>query len=213
MKGCLLWPLRLAFLFLVLLLGLGAWAYRHELAAMWRFWRGGAVTPAAVTGHASPGGLRSATDKVDSLNGWRADSIVLSAEELASLLEAGLGGPAAQFLDSVAVTLSPDRARVQALLATEAIPPAALGPFRRLVRVRERVSVGGRLTVLGRETGALRVDEVSLRGVPFPSALVGRFMSASLGASPDGTVRFHLPPGIRDVKVRPDGAVLYGGGR
>ena len=213
MKGCLLWPLRLLLvLFLLLLLG-GGWLYRHELAGMWRFWRSGKQAETPVTGRASARGLAAATDLVESLNGWRADSIVLTAEELASLLQAGLGGAAARYLDSVEVTLGNGDAIVTASLATEAIPRGALGPFRRLVRARERVSVGGELKVLGPEAGALQVDAVKLRGIPFPQSLVGRFMSSSLGASEDGTVRFKLPRGIRDLKVRPGGVVLYGGGR
>jgi hypothetical protein len=213
MKGCLLWPLRLLFVLFVLLLLGGGWMYRRELAGMWHFWRSGTVEEAPVTGKASAAGLASATNLVDSLNGWRADSIMLNAEQLASLLQAGLGGSAARYLDSVEVTLGTDHATVSASLATEAIPRNAFGPFRRLVRDRERVSVGGRLVVLGAETGALRVDAVKLRGIPFPSSLTGRFMSASLDASEDGTVKFALPPGIRDLKVRPNGVVLYGGGR
>jgi hypothetical protein len=213
MKGCLTWPLRLAVALLVTFLILAGWAYRRELAGMWRFWRSDTPTEASVTGNASAAGLARATDLVDSLNGWRADSIVLTADELASLLQAGLGGAAARYLDSVQVTLGTDHATVEAMLATEAIPRRALGPFRRFVRARERISVGGRLTVLGSESGALRVDAVSLRGLPFPTAMIGRFMSTSLDASEDGTVRFQLPKGIRDLKVRPSGVVLYGGGR
>lgn len=213
MKGCLLWPLRLLMVLLLLLSIGGGWLYRHELAGMWRFWRSGVTQEAPVTGHASARGLASATDLVDSLNGWRADSIILTADQLASLLQAGLGGAAARYLDSVAVTLGTDHATVSALLATEAIPRGALGPFRPLVRARERISVGGKLVVLGKESGALQVDAVKLRGIPFPSSLIGRFMSSSLDASEDGTVRFALPPGIRDLRVRPSGVVLYGGGR
>lgn len=213
MKGCLMWPLRLAVALLVTFLLFAGWAYRRELAGMWRFWRSGPPREAPVTGHASATGLARATDLVDSLNGWRADSIVLTADELASLLQAGLGGDAARYLDSVAVTLGTDRATVGAMLATEAIPARALGPFKRFVRPRERVTVGGRIVVLGPESGALRVDAVALRGLPFPSAMVGRFMSSSLGAAEDGTVRFQLPAGVRDLKVRPSGVVLYGGGR
>jgi hypothetical protein len=166
-----------------------------------------------VTGYASARGLAAATDLVDSLNGWRADSIVLTAEELASLLQAGLGGEAARYLDSVSVTLGTGVATVHASLATDAIPRQALGPLRHLVRAREPVSVGGRLAVLGPAVGELRVESVKLRGIPFPTALIGRFMSASLGASDDGTVRFTLPHGIRDLRIRPGGVVLYGGGR
>jgi hypothetical protein len=213
MKGCLTWPLRLLLALLVTFLLFAGWAYRRELAGMWRFWRSGTAQEGSVTGTASAAGLAKATDLVDSLNGWRADSIVLTADELASLLQAGLGGAAARFLDSVQVTLGTDHATVGAMLATEAIPARALGPFRRLVRPRERVKVGGRLVVLGAEAGALRVDAVSLRGIPFPTAMIGRFMSASLDASEDGTVKFQLPKGIRDIKVRPSGVVLYGGGR
>ena len=213
MKGCLVWILRLILAFLVLLLLVGGWAYRRELRGMWRFWRSPKATEAPVTGYASARGLAAATDLVDSLNGWRADSIVLSAEELASLLQAGLGGAAARYLDSVSVTLGNGEATVKASLATEAIPAQALGPFRHFVRAREEVSVGGRLMVLGPATGELRVESVKLRGIPFPTALIGRFMSASLGASEDGSVRFKLPHGIRDLRVRPSGVVLYGGGR
>lgn len=213
MKGCLVWIFRLILAFLVLLLLVGGWAYRRELKGMWRFWRSPKTAEAPVTGYASARGLAAATDLVDSLNGWRADSIVLSAEELASLLQAGLGGEAARYLDSVSVTLGTDVATVKASLATEAIPRQALGPFWHLVRAREEVSVGGRLMVLGPATGELRVESVKLRGIPFPTALIGRFMSASLGANEDGSVRFKLPHGIRDLRVRPSGVVLYGGGR
>jgi len=213
MKGCLTWPLRLAFALLVALLIFAGWAYRRELAGMWRFWRSDTPKEASVMGRASTAGLAKATDLVDSLNGWRADSIVLTAEELASLLQAGLGGAAARYLDSVEVTLGTDHVTVGAMLATEAIPSRALGPFKGLVRPRERVRVGGKLSVLGPESGALRVDAVSLRGFPFPTAMIGRFMSTSLGASEDGTVKFQLPKGIRDLRVRPGGVVLYGGGR
>ena len=213
MKGCLTWPLRLGFALLVTFLILAGWAYRRELAGMWRFWRSGRPAVTAVTGRASPQALTKATDLVDSLNGWNADSIVLTADELASLLQAGLGGAAARYLDSVTVTLGDDEATVGAMLATEAIPRQALGPFRHFVRSRERVSVGGHLDVLGPEAGVLRVNAVKLRGIPFPTAFIGRFMSSSLGASDDGSVRFKLPKGIRDLKVRPTGIVLYGGGR
>lgn len=213
MKGCLVWLFRLVLAFLVLLMLVGGWAYRRELRGMWRFWRSGKQTEAPVTGHASATGLAKATDLVDSLNGWRADSIVLTADELASLLQAGLGGAAARYLDSVSVTLGTDEATVHASLATEAIPAQALGPFRHFVRGREPVSVGGRLAVLGPATGELRVESVRLRGIPFPSAFIGRFMSSSLDANADGSVRFTLPHGIRDLRVRPSGVVLYGGGR
>lgn len=213
MKGCLSWIFRVVLALVLTLLLFSVWAYRHELAAMWRFWRSGKPAVAAVTGHASAQSLSRATDLVDSLNGWRADSIVLTADELASLLQAGLGGAAARYLDSVSVTLGDDEATVHAMLATEAIPQQALGPLRHLVRSRERVSVGGHLAVLGPEAGVLRVDAVKLRGIPFPTAFIGRFMSSSLGASEDGSVRFKLPKGIRDLKVRPTGVVLYGGGR
>ena len=213
MKGCLGWIIRVVLVLVLTLLVVLAWAYRHELAGMWRFWRSGRPAVTAVTGRASPQALTKATDLVDSLNGWNAVSIVVTTVELASLLQEGLGGAAARYLDSVTVTLGDDEATVGAMLATEAIPRQALGPFRHFVRSRERVSVGGHLDVLGPEAGVLRVNAVKLRGIPFPTAFIGRFMSSSLGASDDGSVRFKLPKGIRDLKVRPTGIVLYGGGR
>ena len=77
----------------------------------------------------------------------------------------------------------------------------------------EPAPVTGKASAAGLASATNLVDSLQLRGIPFPSSLTGRFMSASLDASEDGTVKFALPPGIRDLKVRPSGVVLYGGGR
>ena len=55
---------------------------------------------------------------------------------------------------------------------------------------------------------------VRQRGTVFhPGPNVGKGSDDTLFALVHGTVRFKLPRGIRDLKVRSSGVVLYGGGR
>jgi hypothetical protein len=211
--GCVRKALSIALVFvLAALLALG-WHWRHEFGAMWDFWRGGTSEPVPASGLATPRALASARDKVDSLNGWRADSVHLTAAELAALLEDGLGAPLRYHLDSLAVTLGPGRVEVTGRLDTGVIPPAAFGPLARVLRPKEWIRIGGDVQAIGDGRGIWRVDGLRIRGVRIPSPMVARLSQASLGGGSDGAVPFALPAGVRGLRVSADRVTIYGAGK
>lgn len=189
------------------------WHWRHEFRAMWEFWRGGHTEVAPASGLASPAALAAAKDKVDSLNGWRADSVQLDAAQLAALLADGFGPILQKHLDSVHVTLGTGRVEVTGRLDTGVIPKAALGPLAGLLRQREWVRVGGDVRVLGPHHAEWQVDGLRIRGVRLPGSMVQRLVQASLGGGADGAVPVALPTGVRALRITPTAVTIYGGGR
>ncbi|MFI5234933.1 MAG: hypothetical protein ACHQXA_04415, partial [Gemmatimonadales bacterium] len=134
MIGCLRSAFRLAVLLLLLLIAGAGWHWRHEIGAMWEFWRGGNAEVLPATGFTSPRALVSARDRVDSLNGWRADSVVLSAAQFGALMLDGMSAEVRARLDSTALTLGDRRVELTGRLQTSLIPRAALGPLAGLLR-------------------------------------------------------------------------------
>jgi hypothetical protein len=211
--GCLRTTFRLVVIAVVALVLVAGWHWRREFRAMWRFWRGGAPETAAATGLVTPRALVAARDKVDSLNGWRADSVVLGPAEFAALFADGLPGVFRDHVDSLGATLGDGRVRLTGRLATTVIPRAALGPFASLLHDSERLGLEGRVEMLGARRGVWRVDGLALRGVTLPAGMVRRLTATSLGGTAEGAIDFAVPAGVRDLRVRPDGVTLYGGAR
>lgn len=209
--GCLKGVVRLVLLFVLAAVVAVGWHWRHEFRTMWEFWRGGQVEGAPASGYASPVALASAQDKVDSLNGWRADSVRLTAAELAALLAHGFGPALRTHLDSVAVTLGAGRVQVTGRLDTGVIPKAALGPLSGMLRPKEWVRVGGDVRVLGPRNAEWQVDALRIRGVRIPGPMVQRLVQASLGGSADGAVPITLPAGVRALRITPTAVTIYGG--
>jgi hypothetical protein len=104
--GCLTAPFRaLGCLVVVGGLALG-WLYRDQVVRTARGWLQRAEAPAAVstsTGRPGARALTSAKSKVDSLNGWGADSVVLTPSEFASLVGDGMDAELRRQLDSLRV--------------------------------------------------------------------------------------------------------------
>lgn len=212
----LLWPLKLAGLLLLAALISGAWLFRHEILervgpevarVRERFREGKAGGHGA--GVPGPEALEEATDKVDSLNGWQADSVLLSAAEMAALIERGLPRAARGRLDSITLVLGRDRVTVSALLETKRIPREVLGPLAGALDPWERISAAG--TVEGRGPGRAvwQVDALSLRGFTLPEAASRDLVARALPGAPDGAIPLDLPAGIAALRVRPSGVALY----
>lgn len=210
MSGCLKGVLKFIVAVVLVALVAAGWHWRHEFRAMWQFWRGGEEEIVTTSGLASPAALASARDKVDSLNGWREDSVRLSAPEFAALLADGFGASLKGHLDSVAVTLGAGRFDLVGRLETRVIPRAALGPLASLIHPREWIRLGGTLEVLGAGRAEWKVDGVRMRGVRLPKGMVPRLVEASFGGSASGGVPITIPAGVTNVRVTP-GAVILGG--
>jgi len=217
--GCLTAPFKvLGCLGLVALLVVG-WLYRDSVLREGRRLLGRVETsapgPAAAAPRGRPGGrsLASARAKIDSLNGWRADSIVLTPSEVASLMGSGLAPQFRKELDSLQVELLPGEITVRARLRTTQLTSDLIGPLASVLGPNEPVAATGPLRVTGPGTGEWAVRSVQIRDVPLPAPAVSRLVSRALDDPRRTTVPWTVPPGVRAIRVRPGGATLYGAPR
>ena len=210
--GCLSAPVRLlGWLGVIAALALG-WLYRDRLMQEGRRLLGShaAAPPAVATGRPGARALESARSKVDSLNGWRADSIVLTPAEVASLMGSGLEPEFRKELDSLQVELLEGAVAVRARIRTARLPKELVGPLGVALRAYEPVQAVGPLRVLGPGAGEWAIRSVRIRDFPLPDAMVPRLVSRALGDPSRHTVPWRVPPGVREIRLHPGSATLYG---
>src|SRR5918992_4173838 len=149
--GCLAAPFKFAgCLGLIILLGIG-WLYRDRIASEARqvFGIFGSSTAPVSVGRPTTRSIVAARAKIDSLNGWRADSVVLNASEVASMIGTGLDPALRSQLDSLQVELQEGSVLVKARLATARLPKELVGPLAIALRPREPIEAAGPLEVVG----------------------------------------------------------------
>ena len=205
MIGCLTLPFRLLGLALVVLLFVGAWLYRDRIVAAVR--SAGSQAPPALTGRPGPGSLRSARATVAELAG--SDSVVLNADEAASLVAAGLDPIVGARLDSLTVRLGAGRIAVSGLVETGRLPADLVGPLSIALRDRERITAGGPLTMAEPGQATWTIDEFQLRNLPFPRDVVPRVVERALGEEAGGALTVRVPAAVRALRVEPQGVILF----
>lgn len=215
MTGCLTAPFKLLGLLGLLAALVVGWLYRDRLATEFHRIVGRADQRNELTGAGRPGlrALSSAHSKIDSLNGWGADSVVLSASEVASLIGAGLTPGLRRQLDSLQVELGHDEVLVSALLATARLPRELVGPLAVALRSKEPVRAGGPLEVVAPRKAEWTVRSFSIRDFPIPRDAVPKLMAKAFGDTTRKSVPVSIPEGIREIRVRPSGATLFGAPR
>ena len=212
MTGCITFPLRVLFT-LLLIAGLAAgWIFRDDLL---RFGRRqvGMPDPPSRMGTPSPAGLAGARARMDSVVLARADSVVLSPDEVAALVFDRLARSPAGAPDSLAVELGDREVTVRARVATAPLPAAIRDLLGSALAERETVEVRGRLGLRREGMGEFGVQRVRVKGLPIPRDLVGRLIGRYLPEVDGATAGFAVPPGITGIQVTPRGAILYGRGR
>jgi hypothetical protein len=212
--GCLTAPFR-ALGCLVLIAGLAlGWLYRDQVVRTARGWlaRADGAPPAAPAPGGRPGAraLASAKSKVDSLNGWRADSVVLTPSELASLVGDGMDREVRRQLDSLRVEPLEGELEVRARLRTGRLPSDVVGPLAIALRETEPIEAVGPLRVVRSGVGEWTVRSLRIRDVPLPADLVPRVVSRVLGDPAQRAVLVRVPPGVRAIRLSPGAAILYG---
>jgi hypothetical protein len=213
--GCLSAPFRLiGWLGVIAALAVG-WLYRDRLIREGRRLLAGhaAVEPPASGGRPGVRALESARTKVDSLTGWRADSIVLTPAEVASLMGSGLEPAFRKEIDSLQVQLLEGEVAVRARLRTALLPREVVGPLGSALRSYEPVEAVGPLRVLGPGVGEWAVRSIRIRDFPLPDAMVPRLVSRALNDPTRQTVPWRVPAGIRAIRLRPGSATVYGAAR
>jgi hypothetical protein len=191
------------------------WLYRDRLIQEGRRLLAGHAATAPVVSGGRPGAraLESARSKVDSLNGWRADSIVLTPSEVASLMGNGLEPAFRKEIDSLQVELLEGEVVVRARLRTSRLPKEMVGPLRVALRTYEPVQAVGPLRVLGPGAGEWAIRSIRIRDFPLPDAMVPRLVSRALDDPGRHTVPWRVPAGVRAIRLRPGSATLYGAAR
>src|SRR3954447_12274702 len=143
--GCLAAPFKFAgCLGLLAALFIG-WMYRDRLTSEARrvFGSFGETEEPASSGRPGSRALVTAHAKIDSLNGWRADSVVLSASEVASMIGSGLDPSLRSQLDSLQVELQDGSITVKARLATARLPKELIGPLSMALKPTEPIQAAG----------------------------------------------------------------------
>jgi hypothetical protein len=188
------------------------WLYRDRLTSEARkvFGSVGGNEASAGTGRPGSRALVTAHAKIDSLNGWRADSVVLSASEVASMIGAGLDPSLRSQLDSLQVELQEGSVAVKARLATARLPRELVGPLSVALKPTEPIEAAGPLTVVGPRKAEWALRSFSIRGFPLPRDAVSKLVSKALGDPSRKTVPVRIPAGVRQIRLRPSGATLYG---
>jgi len=211
-----LWTLPFRFLGILALAALasGAWLYRGELQTLLRpqVERARQALGAGKGGGTpAPAALDRARDKVDSMQGWATDSVLLTGEELASLLLDGLPRSSRSQIDSVRLTLGDDRISVAARLSTALLSAADLGPLAGALAPWESVTAEGTVRVTQPGRAEWRVDALTLRGFTLPAAASQQLIDRALPGTHEGRVPVTLPAGVGGLRVRPTGVALYRG--
>ncbi len=215
MNGCLKGVLRLGCLALVLVAGLVAWWFREPIlrtASRWLGPRRTALPPVTDTavGAPTPRSLASSQTKAERLKQPSGpDSVVLSPNEVAALIGSGLDWSVRKTFDSLRVELLEGALAVHCRLDTRAIPPDALGPFGAMLNPMEPLRLAGPVAIERPGIARWRVEELSLRGVPFPAPMIRQLVQRMAGADSTGAVPLRVSPAFADVVVHPTGVVLY----
>ena len=211
--GCLSAPFKLlGGLGVILLLAIG-WLYRDRLAGEVRDLLGSGKAEAGSVGRPGTNALLAARAKIDSLNGWRADSVILSPSEVASMIGVGLDPSVRSQLDSLQVQLLDGSIGVSARLSTARLPRELTGPLAMALRDKERVEAAGPLRVVEPRRAEWEIRSFKIREFPIPRDAVPKLVSRALGDSSRSTVPVRIPAGIREIRIRPSGATLVGAPR
>jgi hypothetical protein len=214
MNGCLKGVFKLGCAVLVLGALALVWWFRAPIlqtGARW-FGRSKALPPVADTAVGAPTPTATATGKAKVTNLGRSagpDSVVLTPNEIASLVGAGIDWNVRKMYDSLRVELQEGKLVLHARLDTRALPPGTLGPFAGMFGEHEPLRMAGSLSIGRPGTALYAISEISLRGIEIPGPVVHSIAKQMAGATSDGSIPLKVDPAVSDVAVHPTGVVLY----
>ncbi len=218
MNGCLKGLLRLGCVVAIAAVLLVLWWFREPIlrtGARW-FGRSQALPPVADTsvGAPTPRAVASSQTKLGHLETTTGpDSVVLTPNEMASLIGSGIDWRVRKTYDSLRVELLEGSLAVHARLDTRALPPQALGPLAAFVQPREPLRLGGTLAIERPGLARFTIREISLRGIDFPGPTVKSIARQMAGADADGAIPVQVDRAIARIVIHPTGVVLYRTGR
>ncbi len=215
MNGCLKGLFRLFLLAVALVVALVAWWFREPLlrgASRFVGPHSTKLPPVADTsvGAPTPKALSSTQTKVERLKQTAGpDSVVLSPNEIASMIGSGIDWSVRKSFDSLRVELLEGTLAVYCRLDTRVIPSDALGPLAGMLKPMEPLRIAGPLVIDRPGVARFTVAELALRGFPLPGPFVKQLAQRVAGADSTGAVPLRVSPTFTDVAIHPTGVVLY----
>jgi hypothetical protein len=211
--GCLLAPIRaLGCLVVVAALAAG-WLYRDRVLDEALRLAGRRSSAAPGAGRPGTRALVTARARVDSVARNRADSVVLSAAEMASLIGDGMAPAVRSQLDSLSVRLLDGRIEVGARLVGGRLAKDALGPLAIALPDRPPIRAAGPVGVVAPGQGEWEIERLDVAGVPVPADALSAVLGRLLNDPGRDRVPVAIPPGVREIRIRPAAAVLFGARR
>lgn len=214
MNGCLKGLFRLGCAAAILAVIALIYWFREPIMRTGARWFGGsqALPPVADTavGAPTPKATASGDAKLSSLGApGGPDSVILTPNEMASLIGAGIDWNVRKMYDSLRVELQEGKLVIHARLDTRSLPPGTLGPFSGMLGPREPLRMGGTVSVERPGMARFKVEDISVRGIEFPGPVVNSIAKQMAGAASNGAIPVKVDPAVTDVAVHPTGVVLY----
>lgn len=215
MNGCLKGVARLGCFGALVGTALLIWWFRGPIVETVTGWFGSGPEPLPsvrdiAVGAPTPAALASGREKlVDLARREGPDSVVLTPNEMASLIGSGIDWTVRRAFDSLRVELLDSALAVHARLDTRRLPPDALGPFMGMLEEREPFRIAGPIAIERPGTARWEIRELSVRGIEVPEPAVKEVARRVAGARRDGTVAVQVDRVIGAVAVHPTGVVLY----
>jgi len=207
--------LRAVGLVVVLVAAAAAWWFRAPLiraASRYIGPHSTALPPVADTavGAPTPRALQSTQGKIETLKRPAGpDSVVLSPNEVASLVGSSMDWSVRKSFDSLRVELLEGSVAVYCRLDTRVIPRDALGPLAMMLNPMEPLRIAGPLSIARPGIARWKIEELSLRGFPFPPPMIAELARRMAGADSTGAVPLRVSPAFRAVVIHPTGVILY----
>jgi hypothetical protein len=197
----------------VLVLGaVGAWYFRVDIAEVYRSYverDTGGESVQLTEGYPSSAALQSALEKERAI-GRRdgPEQVVLTADEMASLIEDRLATEARQALDSITVTLERDRFSLEAKVQTDVFGRDLLGLLRGMIDPQEPIRVSGPAEIRAPGVIGWEIDEFRVASFPFPGPAIPVLVDRLTGGD-GGAMLFAIPAEVDDMRIRPDGVTFF----
>jgi len=214
MNGCLKGIVRLGCAAVLICALALVWWFRAPIMQTFAHWFGRSTALPSVAdtavGAPTPRATASGKEKVGRLEtNAGPDSVILTPNEVASLIGSGIDWSVRKMYDSLRVELQEGTLVLHARLDTRALPPGTLGPFAGMFGPREPLRMAGTLAVERAGLARYRINEISLRGIDIPGPIVQTIARQMAGASSDGAIPLKVDPSISGVAGHPTGVVLY----
>jgi hypothetical protein len=136
------------------------------------------------------------------------EQVVLTADEMASLIEDRLATEARQALDSITVTLERDRFSLEAKVQTDVFGRDLLGLLRGMIDPQEPIRVSGPAEIRAPGVIGWEIDEFRVASFPFPGPAIPVLVDRLTGGD-GGAMLFAIPAEVDDMRIRPDGVTFF----